>query len=254
MKLQKFIKYIYALSIFELITPQNIPIIIVSTLVDIASLYIMFNDVLTQSRWFLYILVGSIGFLLALMPILWVHIYKQRQYRMQQIPFALLIVMPAVFSVLIAVIFWLRLETRNLEVDAGAMSMIIGGQIVQPETAMSPAATPMAVLLCAVPLVTAVINLFMAWIFDNPILVKIKKPELAKITLAADIAEQEAKCAEYDAEDAYKQRMLKEEDAKYAATHAAIEATANFYKAYARERIAEHLKDPASTSALSQLL
>ena len=251
MEHEKILKSLNQQSLMSVITPQSIPIIAVSSAVDFSSLYVMLNDVLTQNRLFLYVLVGAIGFLLALMPTVWVHLYKQRHYKLQHVPRALLIAMPIIFIGIILVIFWLRYETRNLEFEMDQASIIIGGQVSQRNETGNPAATPMAFLLCVVPVVTAMVNLFMAWIFDNPIKEQIQKLELAKIALADDIAELEAINAEYAGDEGYKQRMLEEENDKFHAVNGEIDAKAEYYKAYVRERIAERLKDPASTSALT---
>ena len=251
-KTEKVLKSLHKHNLISVIKPQTLLIIIVASIVDFSSLFMIFTNILLQHVWFLWILSGAIGLLLSFTPIMWVYLYKQRHYRLQHVHTVLLVTLPAFVIAFVGMLFWLRFATRDLEFAANQSSIVLAGQALQQEAISNPAALPMAVLLCAVPLFTVLINTFVAWIFENPVRDRLHRLEFAQNALVTEISELNAVIAEYTADSNYKQRLLDEEMAKYEAVIGEIGARADFYKTYVRIRIAEKLREPASTSALSK--
>lgn len=225
-------------------------LMLVFSTVDIASLYLIFSDVLTQSPVFLFIFVGVTGLILSFLPILLARLARLRYYRMAQVPNLFFGMIIGVFGILIGAIFYLRFATKDMDYTNDLLQGI-GGIAQQTTPSSSPAALPMVLILCFVPVCTAVVNFFLAWLVADPLKKEIQKLERCRMDLFEGICELESVLAEYSADLGYKDRLIEEEREKYMTKLFEIQAQQDYLAHYVRVELAKHLQEPAAITALS---
>lgn len=103
-----------------------------------------------------------------------------------------------------------------------------------------------------IPIVTSLGSFFISYMTYNPL--NIKKKRLAEmITETEDeIRRYDAVIDDFDAESDFSERIIEEDKASYNVLLAIYKSKAFDYYNYTRERLKEHLADPATNSQLSQ--
>lgn len=218
---------------------------------DYVNLYVIFSDVLAQNPAFLMIFTGVMCLMLNFLPVIYARLLRWQHDQMADVHPVFLILIPAVFIVLVGIIWWIRFSTRNLEFYTENLMQSIGGTgTVSQQADSSPAAVPMVFILTFLPVCTAAINFFLAWIGADPLVQKIHKLEIHRLHLFENIVELEACLTEYANGEVYN-RLSEEDQAKYEAALNTIQSERYYLSDYFRARLAEHLGNPASTLALS---
>ena len=224
---------------------------ILLSIADFVNLYVIFSDVLAQNPTFLAIFTGVMCLMLNFLPVIYARLLKWHHNQMADVPTGFIILIPVVFIILIGIIWWIRFSTRNLEFYTENLMQSIGGSgTVSQQADSSPAALPMVFILTFLPICTAAINFFLAWIGADPLLQKIHKLEIHRLHLFENVVELEACLTEYANGEGYN-RLSEEDQAKYIAALNTIQAERYYLYDYSRARLAEYLGNPASTSALS---
>lgn len=218
---------------------------------DFANLYTIFSDVLAQNPAFLMIFTGVMCLILNFLPIILARLLKWRHDQLANVSEVFFILIPAVFIIIIGIIWWIRFSTRNLEFYTNDLMQSIGGSgTISQQADASPAALPMVFILTFLPICTSMITFFLAWIGADPLQQKIHKLEKHRLHLFENIVQLEAFLAEYSSDDGY-DRLKEEDHSKYVSALNTLEAERENLRDYFRARLAEHLGDPVSISILS---
>ena len=206
----------------------------------------LYDHVLIQ--WF-SIIGCLIGFDLA--PIyLGILVRKKNQgYRISLLLLGLLIL---AFVLAIAGNVWLRIEMRDLVLPAASSTgTSLFGSVAEEETA-NPAAMPYAIFTAALPIVTSLVSFGISYITSNPLKNKLKVLHTSQVKLEDSIGQLKAILIEYEEDPDLTGRLTAEDDEQYATCLGLTREQAVAYCDYVRERIKEHLGDPAASNELSK--
>lgn len=223
-------------------------IIFILSVADFASLYTIFSYILMQNPVFLWILTGVIALILVLIPVLLAKILHKRTLEPSTVPNWQPVLMIFVLVVMLVFIYWLRFNTKDMGFSyAGNLMTGIGGESAMTSAeASSPAAGPMVYILCFLPVCNSVISFFLTWISLDPI----KQALLNRVKIFESLCELGAAEAEFTAYNGFLNRLIDEDRNKFAGALDEVQALRDYLMDYVRVRIAEHLGDPASASAL----
>lgn len=206
----------------------------------------LYDHVLIQ--WF-SIIGCLIGFDLA--PIyLGILVRKRNQgYRVDPLLLGLLIL---AFALAITGNIWLRIVMKDLVLPAASSTgTSLFGAVTEEETS-NPGALPYAIFSAALPIVTSLVSFGISYITSNPLKEKLKVLHTAQVELEDSIGQLEAILIEYEEDPDLTGRLTAEDDEQYETFLGMTREKAVTYCDYVRERIKEHLGDPASSNELSK--
>lgn len=227
----------------------SILLLVVFTVGDFANIFMILSDVLTQNPVVLFLFAAVLCLLFNFLPAILARLIRLRQANMINAPKLILIVLPIVFLLLLASVFFVRYATRDQEFYTASLMQSVASGGGNQQTTASPAALPMVFLMTALPLGTATISFFISWMTD-PLQEKKHRLKQHRIKLFEHLVQLKAFMAE--CADQQRQTSLMTEDAtKYAAAMNTIEAEKLHLQDHYRARLAEHLGNPTSTSILS---
>lgn len=226
----------------------SILLIIIFVVGDYANIYMILSDVLNQNPVVLFLFAAVLCLLFNFLPIIFARIIRLRKAEMLEATTAYLVVIPIVLLLLIASIWWVRFSTRNLEFqNASLLHSIASGNSNQ--TSSSPAALPMVNLMSALPIATATVSFFIAWL-DDPLKQKAHALERYRTKIFENLVQLKAFMAEFG-DRQYEAQLMLEDAEKFGSVMNAIEAEKRHQKNYFRTRLASRLGDPTATSILS---
>ena len=227
----------------------SILLLVVFTAGDLANIYMILSDVLTQNPVVLFLFATVLCLLFNFLPTILARLIRLRQAKMINAPTIYLIVIFIVFLLLLASVFFVRFATRDQEFYTTSLMQSVASGGGNQQTTASPAALPMVFLMTSLPLGAATVSFFISWMAD-PLQEKIRRLEKHRIKLSENLVQLKAFMAEC-ADRQYQTRLMTEDAAKYAVAMNTIEAEKLHLQDYYRERLAEHLGNPTSTSILS---
>ena len=219
---------------------------------DAVTLYTVIDTVMVENQYISKFMVGGISLALNFIPLIAGHLIQKKYYGLSRIPIWMLAALAVTFLLLFATTFYLRWETRELNFS-GAESLIVDSAAINtfnsPSVDQNSAvATALTFLLGILPLITSIINLYLGFISDDPILRKINKLRLRRIELSETLSDLEAARCEME-RDRTGQLMALEADRFMCAKAEIMSRCANM-KSYARLRLAEKLGQPDQISKL----
>lgn len=169
-----------------------------------------------------------------------------------RVPAWLMCLLAAAFTLALVGNIWLRIELRDLVLPASSSTGTSLFGAVTEETETNPAALPYAIFAAALPIVTSLVSFGISYITSNPLKSRLKTMHTAQVELEASIGELEAILTEYDEDPDLAARLTAEDDEQYETQLGMTREQAVTYCDYVRERIKEHLGDPAASNELSK--
>lgn len=109
-----------------------------------------------------------------------------------------------------------------------------------------------ALFASALPLITSFVSFCVSYQSADPLKARMQRLKKEQIRTEDAIAQIEAILREYEMDPNHLERLLKEDDQKYGNMLAMIRERTLLYCDYVRERLKEHLGDPASSNELSR--
>lgn len=155
------------------------------------------------------------------------------------------------FALAIAGNVWLRIVMRDLVLPASSSGTSLFGTVSEAE-AVNPGAMPYAIFSAALPVGTSLVSFIISYITSNPLKSKLKTLHMAQIELEDSIGQLEAILTEYEEDSNLTDRLTEEDDEQFATVLGMTREKAVAYCDYVRERIKEHLGDPAASNELSK--
>lgn len=200
-------------------------------------------------------IVGILAFLIAFdfIPI-WAGLNLKKKNQGYKVNTAVIKIMTCAFILAFVVNFALRIATREMVLpEGGVFSGEINGDVTTPalQGGNHMLVYVYAVLTSIVPLITSLASGGISFLMSNPLHKEMMDIEKRKNLLLSDIESVNATLEEYDADKAFFERMLKDDAEKYAAARIMVTRHQQYLKDYVRERLAEHLADPTSTTVLT---
>ncbi len=218
---------------------------------DFMSFLQVFNAIMSDSV--LIRVTGIIAMLIGfdLAPILLGIVEKKRSQGLKSSKLARVVLIVAFITAFI----WntvLRIATRDIVLPNLSTNTI--SILENTASTNNPNALAMyyALFAASMPVITSFVSFAASFIASNPVKQHLNKLIAEQIELEDKIVELEAILLEYDSDPMYWERMLEDDEQKYNATLDQIHEQAMYYCDYVRERIKEHLGDPASSNELSK--
>jgi hypothetical protein len=218
------------------------------SIADIANLYIILSDSLAQRQLFLFIITLAMCLAINLMPFFYVQLIKKRQYG-EQVSGAIFVMLPLIFAIMIAFLFWLRFATRYDEFGMNSFTQSIGGSATAFQT-NSPAATPLAAIVSFFPVVTAMISALIGFMSEDPMVKRLRELNIKRILLKETENQLNAVIAEYMI-NKEGTRLFDEDAEKYSSAISKIDAIGQKYKDQFRIDLAGVLADSVAISHLT---
>ena len=123
---------------------------------------------------------------------------------------------------------------------------IMGGSVVEPNG--SQHSLILAWFFSILPLITSLIVYAATYSMSDPLKAELKRLTKTNIDLTDQIDQIEAILAEYDSGEAYLNRLLTEDEAKFNTALAMIKKRRDEYCSFCRQKIAEHLGTAAAAN------
>ncbi len=206
----------------------------------------LYDSVIIQM---LSIIAMLIGFDLA--PVYLGIVLKKRK---QGINSSLMVAFMMIAAFLIAFIgnVVLRISVRDLVLPdySNAITSTIGG-VAQSDT-RSNLSYLYALFASSMPVITSLVSFGVSFQSSNPLMERVSRLKKQQVDLEESIAEIEAILQEYRADPDYYQRLLEQDQLQYESLVNLIHEKSVLYCHYTRERIKEHLGEPASNNELSK--
>ena len=146
---------------------------------------------------------------------------------------------------------WLRITVRDILVpdsSASAFSVFSTAE----ESGSNSAALPYAIFSSFLPVATSLVSYGASYISANPLKARVKMLHVHQIQLEDAINQVNSILCEYEEDAELGARLLAEDDQMYLAAEKRTQELGFWYCDYVRERIKEHLGDPAATNELSK--
>ncbi len=145
---------------------------------------------------------------------------------------------------------WLRITVKDILVPNNSASTFSIFGTGENESAR--AALPYAVFSSMLPLATSIVSYGASYISANPLLERIKRLHYQQVELEDRIVQTEAVLKEYEEDPSLYDRLIEEDDKMFESASIRANELGYLYVDYVRERIKEHLGDPAATNELSK--
>ncbi len=146
----------------------------------------------------------------------------------------------------------LRIATKDLVLPDNTMTSSLIGTVTNVASSKNKMATVNALFAASLPVITSLVSFGVSFYSYNPVRKRLNELKAEQIQLEDSIVELEALLLEYESDPNYWSRMLEDDEQKYLSTLDLIQELTIYYCDYVRERIKEHLGDPASSNELSK--
>ena len=147
----------------------------------------------------------------------------------------------------------LRIVMRDVVLpDLTQTSTSVMGSVQADAAAGSGRAMAYALFAAFLPLGTSLVSFAVSYLTANPLKSDLRRLRCEAAETAEALSQADATIAEYDASADHLLLLQQEEDQRYAAARAAIAEQMLLHCDYVRERIKEHLADPAALNELSK--
>ena len=221
---------------------------------DAVTIFTVIDNVMVENQYISIFLVGGLALTLNFIPLIVGHILRKRYYGLARYPLWSLLALGLTFLLLFALTVYLRWETRELNFS-GTEGLIIdttsqNSFSAQTASKDGPIATAVTLLLATLPLITSIINVYLGYISDDPVLKKIHKLRLRRIELMATIADLRAAKSEMENDRIGRLTLLDSE--RFGFTKEEIMARCENMRCYVRFRLAEHLGQPEQITKLTE--
>lgn len=227
-----------------------IGIIVLLSLSDGFSLFLIFHDILIESPVFLVVVVGSIALSMNFIPILLAHLARKRYYKLERVSVWALAALVATFLLIWGAVVVLRLQTRQMDF-LSQTSLVQNLYATQNEAALeSPAALPLSIVLCIAPFVTSVINTFLGWIATDPVQIKLNRLRLERLSYFENLCELRAAQAEMESPECDPANLYQEEAKALKTQLNTLVARREKMRSRVRCELALHLKYPEEMSGV----
>ena len=158
----------------------------------------------------------------------------------------------AFFAAFIGNVF-LRISMRDVVLpDLTQTSTSVMGEVQADTAAGSDRAMAYALFAAFLPFGTSLVSFGISYLTANPLGKHLRRLRREEVEAQEALDQIDATIAEYDASADHLILLQQEEDERYRATMAAIGEQTLHYCDYVRERIKEHLGDPAALNELSK--
>ena len=146
----------------------------------------------------------------------------------------------------------LRIATRDLVLPDNTATISFIGTATAAETSHNELAMLNALFAASLPVITSLVSFGTSFFSYNPVKKRLHELRVEQVRLEDGIAELEALLLEYDSNPYNWDKMLEDDEQKYLTTLELIHEQTIYYCDYVRERIKEHLGDPAAYNELSK--
>ena len=145
---------------------------------------------------------------------------------------------------------WLRITVKDVLIpknttSASSLFSAVGADSDQ-------AALPYAIFSSLLPVATSFVSFVASCTAANPLLARIKRLHYQEVELEDRIVQVEAVLKEYNEDPDLYGRLMEEDDRMFETASTRANELGYLYVDYVRERIKEHLGDPAATNELSK--
>ena len=147
----------------------------------------------------------------------------------------------------------LRIQVRDLALppEASATAFSFSNTAATEETS-NPNAMAYAIFASALPIVTSFVSFGVSYVSSNPLKKELHRCHCEQVEREAAISQLEALLMEYDMDADLTERLTREDDEQYNNTLGMTRELGVMHCNYVRQRIKEHLGDPAATNELSK--
>ena len=146
---------------------------------------------------------------------------------------------------------WLRITVKDILVPGSSASNTSVFNSIEGSGSKSEA-LPYAIFSSLLPFATSLVSYGASYISANPLKARVKKLHVHQIQLEDAINQVNSILQEYEEDAELGARLLAEDNQMYLAAEKRTQELGFWYGDYVRERIKEHLGDPAATNELSK--
>lgn len=157
----------------------------------------------------------------------------------------------AAFLAGIILYFWLRITLRDSALPMSTQKTLSFSS-TPAEPASNPYAWIFAIFTGVMPLLTSMVSLWVSYSVSDPLKKELHALEKQRLHLEREYNQINSVLREYESDLTIHDRLLKEDEVKYSVVCNQVDRLASFYADYVRERIKEHLGEPAATNELSK--
>ena len=221
------------------------------SLIDAATLFSVFDSVLYESEELAILVTLGIALMLNFIPLLLARFYHLFRYKISGIKLPMLIGLIVVFAILYIATFYLRWETRQLNFSGASATLTSSsGQtdLISTTNANSQEAIATTILLGISPLITSAVNLFLAYLSDDPVKLKINRLKYQRSVLESHLNRLTAASNELDRD--WNSYLSSFDEARFKTIYDEITTGSDLIRALARQELAKKLGDPDSISTL----
>ena len=225
--------------------------IIVCLIIDYVCFEQLFGSFLHESASIRNLSVGAMLFAFDAVPVyLGLNMRRRMQgYRVHKYVLTGLI---SCFALAFAANVMLRITMKDLALpDLTTVSFSLSGNDTAGSAA-SARAMVYAIFAAVMPLLTSAGSFFISYTMADPLRDELKRLDSEYYQLSDAVGQIEAVLQEYESDPEFAERLMNDDDEKYEAALQLIREKAETYRDYVRERIKEHLGDPADNSELSK--
>lgn len=149
---------------------------------------------------------------------------------------------------------YLRSCTYQLVIPVSAENAVTSlmDKGVQLEEAVNPQAKPYAIFAGILPLVTSIVSFAISYLVSDPAKERMLRVHRERLALEDESRKLSSVLNIYENDRDYEVRLLEEDNAKLAAMEDRIREMSLYWADYVRERLKEHIGDPAATNELSK--
>lgn len=230
--------------------------------VDGFTFYSLFSRISYDSPALLAVQIAGFLFGFDVVPIFIGIQYKRLRQGLTRDYFVLIMAL-IVCSIAVIMNTALRVLTVDLMAPAADAAMTAGtltnslGETAQTaqtasETVTDPVAIALTIFGIGIPVVTSLGSCLISFITYNPLMIRKRRQEEMIAEEKDRVRRLDAIIKDYDAEPEFAEHLLADDQTKYDAMLKMYKAQVVGYCDYVRERLKEHLADPASNSALSK--
>ena len=222
-------------------------------LLDAAVLFTLIDNVMTETAWISKFVVGGVALSLNFIPLIIGFLVREIYYKKSRVHIAAVLGLVVTLLALFTATFNLRWATRALSFSGAGNTLVdTTAQNITTTAGISAdgaIASSLTVLLGILPLITSAISAFLGFICNDPIRRKINRLRLELIELNEMLNDCLSARFEMAGERIAPLLLLEEEN--YNAAKQDLAARCNYWKQYARFKLAEHLAEPSKiTTAL----
>ena len=214
---------------------------------DAAVLFTLIDNVMIETAWLSKFVVGGVALALNFIPLIIGFLVRETYYQKSRVHLAAIMGLVVTLLALFSATFQLRWTTRALSfsgtgntlVDTTAQNLT-GAPSIPADGAIAAALT---ILLGILPLITAVISAYLGFLCNDPILRKINRLRLELLELQEMLSD--CLAARFEMEGERIAPLLTLEEERFNTARQDLAARCNYWKQFARFKLAEHLAEPS---------